>query len=206
MTLQLVSLLTFALAVALATASPGPTIAALLARVLSRGSAGMPAFCAGLVVGDMVWLGVAVFGLAVIAQAAQPVFAVVKYAGAAYLLWLAWRLWTAPATVAEATGALPPGEGWRLFAGGLALALGNPKTMIFYLSLAPALVDLSHLAWSEFAVLQATLVVVYGLVLLAYVHGAARARRLVRDSRTLRLVNRATGGVMAGAAVVVATR
>lgn len=204
--MELLSLLTFAAAVALATASPGPTIAALLARVLSRGSAGMPAFCVGLVAGDMIWLGVAVFGLAVIAQAAQPVFVVLKYCGAAYLLWLAWRMWTAPATVADAADALPPGEGWRLFAGGLALALGNPKTMVFYLSLAPALVDLSHLAWSEVAVLQATLVIVYGLVLFTYVHFASRARRLVRDSRTLRRINRATAGVMAGAAAIIATR
>ena len=204
--MQLVSFLTFALAVALATASPGPTIAALLARVLGRGSGGMPAFCAGLVVGDMIWLAVAVFGLALIAEAAQPVFVAVKYGGAAYLLWLAWRTWTAPVTVADGTQALPRGEGIRLFAGGLALALGNPKTMVFYLALAPALVDLTDLGWAAFAGLQATLGVVYGLVLFGYVHLAARARRLVRDSRALRLVNRVTGGVMAGAAVVVATR
>lgn len=205
MTSTTTSVLTFALAIGLATASPGPTIAALLARVFGRGTRGMPAFCSGLILGDMIWFAAAVFGLAVIAQTAQPVFAAVKYAGAAYLLWLANKMWTAPTELAEAPMAAPRGEGLRLFGGGLALALGNPKTMVFYIALAPALIDLTHFSSGEFALFEGTLVTIYASILSCYVLLASRARRLVRSSRTVRRVNRATGTVMAGAAVLVAT-
>lgn len=199
------SLLTFGVAIALATASPGPTVAALVARVLGRGSRGALAFCAGLVIGDVLWFAAAVFGLAIVAQTAQPVFAAIKYAGAAYLLFLAYKLWTAPAEAPREHSAIR-GEGAKLFAGGLALALGNPKTMLFYIALAPALVDMAHLDLTGFAAFEAVLVAVYTGVLTAYTLLAQRARKFVQSARAVRAVNRTTGGVMAGAAVLVATR
>ena len=98
------------------------------------------------------------------------------------------------------------GEGWRLFLGGLSLALGNPKTMLFYLALAPTLLDLSDIGIGDFAALSVILLAVYGSVLTAYVLLAGRARSLIRSARAVRRVNRATGGVMAGVAVLVVTR
>jgi threonine/homoserine/homoserine lactone efflux protein len=203
--MDLATLFAFAAIFAVACASPGPTIAALIARVLGRGLAGAPAFCAGLLIGDLVWLAAACFGLAVVAQTMQPVFAALKYAGAAYLLWLAWKLWTAPAAPASD---MPPvrGEGIRLLAVGLAIALGNPKTMLFYLALLPTLIDLADLPVSGFLALGAVVAAVYAAVLFAYVTLAARARRLFRSARAMQAVNRSTATVMAGAAVAVATR
>src|ERR1700704_5422431 len=97
--MDLTSLLVFAGALFVAAASPGPGIAAIVARVLGRGMNGAIAFTAGVALGDVVWLTFAVLGLAVIAQTFQAVFLVIKYAGAAYLLYLAWKLWTAPVVV-----------------------------------------------------------------------------------------------------------
>src|SRR5687768_4051502 len=85
----------FCLIYALAVASPGPGIAAVLARVLSRGTQGIAAFIAGFVVGDLIWFALAATGMAALAQSAHTIFLVVKYAGAAYLLYLGYRLWTA---------------------------------------------------------------------------------------------------------------
>ncbi len=93
--LDLTGLLVFAGALTVAAASPGPGIAAIVARVLGRGTQGAAAFTAGLAIGDVVWLTFAVTGLAVLAQTFHGVFLVVKYAGAAYLLYLAWKLWSA---------------------------------------------------------------------------------------------------------------
>ncbi len=196
----------FAAALALSTASPGPTITALVARVLARGRAGAAAFCAGLILGDLVWLAAAVFGLSLLAEAAQPVLAVLKWAGVAFLLWLAWKAWMAPA-VLPATGAPPPrGEGARLAATGITLTLGNPKTMLFYTAITPALIDLGQVGLADLAALGAVLVAVYAAVLFAYVVAALRARHLLRSPRAVRVVNRAAGAAMAGAAVAVATR
>lgn len=186
-------------------ATPGPTITALLARVIARGVPGILPFCAGLVVGDVIWLGAAVFGLSVLAQTAQPVFAALKWAGVGSLLFLAWRLWTAPA-VAPSNAPLPAGEGGRAFLGAVLLNLGNPKVMVFYTALAPAVIDLTHVALLDFLELAAVLTLVFSAVLGGYVALAARARRLVRDVRAVRRINRASGVAMAGAAAVVATR
>src|SRR5438128_8955634 len=72
--MELGPLLVFTAAFTVACAAPGPSIAALIARVLGRGPAGATAFCAGLVLGDQVWLAVAYLGLAALAQVMQPVF------------------------------------------------------------------------------------------------------------------------------------
>jgi threonine/homoserine/homoserine lactone efflux protein len=172
--------------------------------VLGRGLAGAPAFCAGLLFSDIAWLTAAVLGLAVLAETVQPVFVALKYLGAAYLLYLAWKLWRAPG--GGVTAPPLPGEGLRLFLGGLAVGSGNPKTMLFYLALLPSVLPLEAVTVSDYAALVATQIVVYGAVLIAYVLLAARARAAFASSRAMRYVNRLTGAVMAGAAVAVATR
>lgn len=195
----------FTLGLAIAMASPGPVVAALLARVIGRGVAGVPAFCAGLVLGDVLWFAAAMFGLAALMTTAQPLFAALKYAGAAYLLWLAWKYWTAPA-VAPRDAELGAATRWHGFVGALTLTLGNPKTMVFYLALAPSLVDPVELTLARFALLTGVLVSVYAVVLTLYVTLAARARRLFQSGRAVRIMNRTAGTTMAGVAVAVAAR
>lgn len=89
-------LLVFAAAYFAVAILPGPAVAALLARVLARGPGGAATFVAGVAVGTVAWLSVAAAGLAALVAAFAPVFIVIRYAGAAYLLWLAGKLWTAP--------------------------------------------------------------------------------------------------------------
>lgn len=203
--MDLPSLLAFAAIFAIAAASPGPAVAALVARVLGKGAGGAVFFCAGLMLGDLLWLTCAAFGIAMLAATFQPVFLAVKYAGVAYLLFVAWKLWHAPA---EAVADARPirGDGVRLAAAGLSIALGNPKTMLFYVALLPTLVDLSSLTALSFAELAGVITIVYGGVLAAYVLLAVRARRFFRSPRAMKLVNRTSGTIMAGAAVAVATR
>src|SRR3954453_16205238 len=94
--MDLAGLALFATALFIAAATPGPGSAAIEARVLGRGPQGAVAFTAGVAVEDVVWLPFAVVGLAALAQAFQAVFVTIKYAGAAYLLFLAYKIWTAP--------------------------------------------------------------------------------------------------------------
>lgn len=200
------ALLVFAGALFVAAASPGPGIAALVARVLGRGTAGAVAFTAGLAIGDVVWLGVAVAGMSALAQTFGGVFLVVKYAGAAYLLFLAWKLWTAAPPVAVGGEPPRPDPSWRLFLAGLAVTLGNPKVMVFYLALVPNLIDVTAISMLGFAELAAVLLGVLAIVFGFYIVLAARARRFLTSPRAVRAVNRTTGAVMAGAAVAIATR
>lgn len=138
------ALLAFAAILFVAAASPGPGIAAIVARVLGRGTEGALAFTAGLAVGDVVWLTCAVFGLAAVAQSFHGVFVALKFAGAAYLLWFAWKLWTAPVVTREITAAQTRERPAKLFLAGLALTLGDPKVVVFYLALLPTVLDLAR--------------------------------------------------------------
>jgi threonine/homoserine/homoserine lactone efflux protein len=203
--MSLYGLMAFALVYALAVATPGPGVAAVVARAVGHGRHGAGAFIAGFLVGDLLWLTLAVSGLAMLAHSAYTVFLLVRYLGAAYLLYLAWRLWTSPGVLQRAAG--PPRERpLRLFLGSLALTLGNPKTMVFFLAVLPTVVELRQLTATGFCAIVLVIVVVLPAVLGGYTLGAARARTQLSHPRTVRWVQRGTGAVMAGAALAVATR
>lgn len=193
----------FATVLAAAVATPGPSTTALVARVLARGRRGIGSLCLGLVLGDLCWLLCALSGAVVLAQQFGAVFAAVRYAGIAYLLWLAWKLWrTAP--VAPTTA--DERESSRLLLTGLALALGNPKTMLFYLALLPGIVVLDDLPLRDALILAALVTAVVGGVLAAYALLADRLRRRLHSPVALRRVNRGSALLMAGAAGAIATR
>ena len=204
--MDLTGLLVFATALFIAAASPGPGIAAIVARVLGRGPQGAVAFSIGVALGDVVWLTFAILGLAAIAQAFHGIFLVIKYAGAAYLLYIAYKLWTAPVesldTKAETAAESPS----RLLLGGLGLTLGNPKPIVFYLALLPTILDLTQVTILGYAELVAATFAVLAVVFAIYIGLAARARRLFTSPKALRILNKSTGAVMAGAAAAIAAR
>lgn len=207
--MSLYGLLVFAAVYLLAVASPGPGVAAVIARSLARGTRGAPAFIAGFLVGDLIWFTFAATGLAALAQTAQTLFIVVKYAGAAYLLYLAYKLWTAPVATGDSApeAALERGQKpLQLFLGSLTLTLANPKTIIFFLALLPTVVQLEQLTLVGFLEIVLAIVIVLPFTLGAYVVLADRARRMFKSATAVRRINRGTGAAMACAAVAVATR
>jgi threonine/homoserine/homoserine lactone efflux protein len=204
--MTLSSLLIFASVYFLATASPGPGVTALVARVLSRGRAGLGAFIAGFVLGDMIWFACAAAGLAVLAQQFHMVFLVVKYLGVAYLIYLAWALWTAPVGETTLSDKGTPDTRGKLFLAGLALTLGNPKVMVFFMAILPTVVDLADLTIVAALEIAALMTVILSGVLFAYGLAADRARKMIASPRAMRIVNRVCGGALVGAAAAVATR
>lgn len=203
--MELTGLLLFAGVYFLAVASPGPGIAALVARALSKGFRRSLPFAAGMIAGDLIWFSASVLGLSVLMQHFHGLFLAIKYAGCLYLLWLAVKLWMAPGEPPRAAG-VARGEGVRLFLGGIALTLGNPKVMVFFLSILPLVLDLDKVTPLAFAEIVLLTMLIMGSTMLAYAYAADRARRLVASPRAMRVVNRVTGGVMAGAAAAIATR
>jgi threonine/homoserine/homoserine lactone efflux protein len=163
--------------------SPGPSIAALVARVISGGIGNVLPFLAAMWIGEALWLVAAVLGLGLVAAKFYAVFVVVKFAGVAYLLHLAWRMWTAPAEVRE--GEFPrTSSSLGMFLTGMALTLGNPKIMVFYLALLPSLIDVDHVSaiglWELVAVAVAVLMTTDCAWALAAPWGAALAQVAAR--------------------------
>ncbi|MGE7471694.1 LysE family translocator [Bosea sp. NPDC003192] len=203
--MDLAGLLVFAGVYFLAVASPGPGIAAIVARSLSTGFRRAVPFVLGIAAADLIWLTFSALGLTLLMQSFHGLFLAIKYAGCAYLIYLAWKLWTAPVKSLEDQPAAR-GEGLRLFLGGVALTLGNPKVMVFFVSILPLVVDLKALTPLAFVEVAVLTMLIINTTLLGYAYAADRARRLVASPATMRRINRITGGVMAGAAAAIATR
>ena len=203
--MELTALAIFAGALFINSSSPGPSVAALVARVLTGGWRSVMPLLAAMWIGEAMWLTAAVFGLSVMAQTFYWAFVIVKYLGVAYLLYLAYRMWTAPSEVRD--GALPSGDSsWRLFFTGMAITLGNPKIMVFYLALLPSIVDLARISLMGWVELTVTMVAVIVAVDLTWVMIAAQARRWLKSPRAVRIANRTGATAMGGAALVIATR
>jgi threonine/homoserine/homoserine lactone efflux protein len=197
------ALLIFSGALIADSVSPGPTVAALVARVLARGVGDVLPFLIAVWLGEAIWLSLGVAGLAALAATFHLAFQAIKWAGVAYLLYLAWRLLTRAADIGEA-GAPPARRGLAAFVSGLSVSLGNPKNMLFYLTLVPSLMDLTRVTAAGWAELVATLVATLAAVDLCWTFLAARARALLQNHRVVRRINQINGGMMALAAAAIA--
>lgn len=198
----LAPLLTYAAALAVAAAIPGPGVAALVGQALGNGLRSALFFLGGIALGDVVWLSVAVAGLAALAQVFAGALLVVKLAGGAYLIWLAWKFWTSESGLVRAQGATQQ-NGMRSFVAGFTVTLGNPKTIIFYMALLPSVLDLRKVHLAEWSLLSALTVLVLFAVLSPYAVLAAKARGMMKSTDALARINRAAAGIIGAAGVLI---
>jgi len=203
--MDLVTLSAFAATYAIVCAVPGPGVAAIVARGLGAGFVGSVPMVFGILLGDLVYLAFAAFGLAAIATYFSAVFVVIRYLSAAYLLYIAWKFWSAKPGD-EQIGPTRESSWQRTVLAGLLLTLGNPKTIVFYLALLPTVVPLDRITFPGFLELAATVTVILIIIGFAYGWLAGRARTFIRNPVAVRRLNRFTGGILALAAGAVIVR
>lgn len=204
--MTLTGFLAYSAALGVAAAIPGPGVTALVARALGSGFRSSLAMFFGLMLGDVTYLTAVVLGLAFVAQSFGMVFLAIKWAGVAYLAFLAWRFWTSgisPETVEARKG---KGGFVSNVIAGLTLTLGNPKTMIFYLAITPTIVDLKTITLADYGILVALTVAILFAVLVPYLALAAKARWFLKSPRALKALNRTAAGFMMAAAAAIAAR
>jgi len=196
------SLGVFALTVLVINATPGVDMVLVLTRTLRHGVVGGIAAALGVSAGCVVHTLVAAFGLAALLAASAAAFAVVKWAGAAYLLWLAFGMLRdgvrarGPLAV-DAERTASPGVA-RLFAQGLATNVLNPKVAIFFLALLPQFIDADAPAkLLAFVFLGAWFVVQGTAFLVAFVLLVAPLRRWRAPSGAARALNVGGAGLFA---------
>ncbi len=186
---------------AVCVAVPGPGVVAMVARALGSGFRMAIPAAIGTMVGDWVWMTLSAFGLAGLAQAMGGYFLIVKYAGALYLAYMAFKYWTAE--VSEVPQ-LVPATAQQSFLSQLSVTLGNPKAMAFFLAILPTVVDLKHLNGAGYAQLTLATAVLIPSIMLAYAALAAQVRNLLTSKRARKGLNRTGAVVMAGAGLWVA--
>lgn len=207
MTLE--SLLLFAGALLILFVTPGPGIAAMIARTLDAGPWHAAIYGAGILTGDMFWFTLAVTGLSAVAQQLEAVWLVAKLVGGGYLLWMAgtayWSAWTGsrPKPVFAAGSK----RGWAgTYLAGIAMPLSNPKPIIFYLTLVPAFIPLEAITPPVYVLM---LLIMVGLAVPtagAYIGAAHKARDWLKTPTVRRGADILTGTVMLAIAVVLLLR
>lgn len=203
--MTLPSVLAFTIGMVLLAIAPGAGVATVVSRTLGSGLRAGFAVMTGLIIGDMIFMGLAILGLSAIATTLGPLFQIVKYAGAAYLIWLGVQAFR-HADRAVALEAAAAGAPWRDAAIGLLVTLGNPKPILFYGALMPTFFDVTTIGVGDYLILASISAAVTGVVLGGCAVLAHRARRFVASRRAARRLNQATGVTLLGSGVLVATR
>ena len=203
--MSLISLFALAGAMFLLAITPGPGVFATVARALASGFKYSAVVVAGIVTGDLIFLLFAIFGLSAIAENLHGVFLIIKYVGAAYLIFLGIKLWREKPREIQIRGIKD--HSWKSnFLAGLFITLGNPKVILFYLGFLPTFVDLSSLSGADVFAIASVVSLVLGATMLAYGFAASNTSRLLRNTRSQRLMNRSAGSAIIFTGAVLATK
>ena len=159
----------------------------------------------GIIAGKLVLLGLALIGLAAVVAAAGPLFAVIKIAGAVYLIWLGVKTWCRGGAAALRDGA-PTGSLLSDATLGFAMALANPIAIGFYVALLPNTIDIGTTTLADGLALGGLLCAAMAVIGGVYIGFARGARRLFASPPARRCLDRGAGVVMVGAGVALATR
>jgi homoserine/homoserine lactone efflux protein len=161
----------------------------------------------GLILGIMFVLVIVAAGLGAILAASTVAFAVVKWAGVAYLVWLGIDQWRAPAFAvdAKAAEAALPATPRELVLKGFLVNATNPKGIVFMLAVLPQFIDPSRPQLAQYAICGATLVFTDLVVMSGYTALAARVLRLLREPHHIKAMNRTFGALFVAAGAALAT-
>jgi homoserine/homoserine lactone efflux protein len=173
---------------------PGPSVTLIVANSLRHGRRAGLLNVAGGQLGLAIVAAIALMGLASLIAAMGAWFAWVRLAGAAYLIWLGWKLLTASGESADAAPRKPRGG---FFVQGLAVALSNPKTLLFFGAFFPQFMDASRDFTTQMLIMGATAMAVAAITDSAYALLASRAGAAL-SRRRARQIARASGGALIG--------
>ena len=190
----------FALAAAAMLAIPGPTILLVVGQSLGAGRRNALPLVAGVALGDLTAMALSLAGLGALLATSAAAFAALKWAGAAYLVWLGVRLWRAPVEA----GAPPPPDARRALRQAFAVTALNPKGIAFFVAFVPQFLDPSLPFLPQAALLVATFVGLGALNAALYALLAGRASGAATRPAVRRWLNRAGGSVLVGAGLATA--
>lgn len=192
----------FALATAVLLAIPGPTVLLVVGQSLAAGRRHALPLVAGVALGDLTAMTLSLGGLGTLLAASATAFAVLKWAGAAYLVVLGVRLWRAPVQA----DAAPPLGARAAFRQAYVVTALNPKGIAFFIAFVPQFVRPDAAFLPQAAILVATFVGMAAVSAGLYALLAGHLSSLVRRPSVRRGLNRAGGTVMVGAGLALALR
>lgn len=178
----------FALATFALTVSPGPGVLYVVARTLGQGRAAGFASMLGIESGEVLWLGATATGLAALLETSTAALTALRWAGAAYLVFLGVQRWR---RAVEPPSPAPSALG-RVFAQGTLTQILNPKVAIFFVAFLPQFLDPARPLVPQVAALGILYIAIAVTVDASYVLAASAARRLLRSPTAQRRTARAS--------------
>lgn len=195
------SAITFFIVIFIFAITPGPGTFALLARALTSGAWSCTSLAFGMTISDVIYLILACFGLAVIAEQFSWLFTIIRFAGAGYLLYLGWKMWTAPLPSETGHHSIR-NDGYTMSKGllqGFLISASNPKVIIFYIAFLPTIMDVTALNYADIILASGLTVVSLMSGLMLVVVCASSARKFFTSRKGAKRLNRTAGGIMMGA-------
>lgn len=191
-------------------ATPGPNMLLSMSHGTRFGLRGTLPTMAGLLIALGVIMAGSVAGLGALLAASEQLFNVVKYAGAAYLVWLGFQAWRAPVKAAEEGELTPDNTAPELsarqrFRAGFLVAMSNPKAMIFFTALFPQFMQPSQPQLPQLVILAGTFYVIESSWQVIYAFGGAQLKHWLTSPKRLRLMNRFAGGSFMAAGIALST-
>lgn len=181
-------------------ALPSASVALVITRSATLGVANGIAVTAGIILGDLVFILLAIYGLTVVAETMGSLFMIVKYLGATYLLWLGYTLINSKSTTTIAVDKIVKKQNLvTSFIAGFILTLGDIKAIIFYASLLPVFVNLSTLQASDVLIILSVMIVSLGSVKILYAFSAVKVVTFAGNKKLNNISRKTAGGFMLGA-------
>ena len=202
MPVSIETLLTFAIASTVLLIIPGPTIIMVVSQALAHGKRIALASVLGVGLGDLIAASLSIIGVGTILAASATVFMIVKWAGAAYLVYIGIRMWIDPVTVPTIDTEIADGNRWSAFRDAFLVTLLNPKGIVFFMAFVPQFIS-SNAAFAPQASIFVVVFVLLGIVnAWAYAMLASGARHFIRRPSVLRATTRTGAVLLIGAGVV----
>lgn len=203
MTITITDMALYAAALFALFLTPGPVWVALIARTLSGGFNAAWPLALGVVVGDVLWPLLAILGVTWIVSVYGDFMIVLRWVASAFFVTMGLLIIrNADRTIASDSRLTRPGM-WAGFLAGVAVILGNPKAILFYMGVLPGFFDLTRLTWADIAAIcgLSLIVPLMGNLILAYFFG--RARALLTSPRAIRRTNRIAGGLLIAVGLII---
>lgn len=192
------------LIIAIATVlSPGPGVILTLTNSIRYGMSGSIGGILGISCGTFIVAGVSATSLGLLLATSTLAFSIMKFVGAAYLIYLGIKLWRSPARKIQSNGSAIRSKK-RQFVEGLTIQLTNPKAVFFFMSVFPQFVDFTSNYVGKFTLLVVTYSSLVVIIHLLYAYLAKSARGWLSSEKGGRIVNRLGGGTFIGFGVALA--
>jgi threonine/homoserine/homoserine lactone efflux protein len=180
--------------------TPGPAVLFVVSQALSRGGTASVWAAAGILGANVVYFALSATGLGAVLLASYELFSLVRWVGAAYLIWLGVRMVIGRRQALVSAAAGDTG-GRRAGVNGFVLQAANPKALLFFVALLPQFIDPAGDVPRQVLVLGVTSMMIELVVLLAYGAAAGRCHALAATPRVARLADRVAGAMLVTAGI-----